>query len=108
MPTPQAASGARARRVEDCAAEGGVYSSCDTGGELGNLITGIDFSEPTATPASEKVAVESAGNRDYKITATSRSGHRFSVERASSGDFIRTCVVKGRAGCRDDGATGVW
>lgn len=96
-------------RVEDCAADRDSYSACDTAAELGGLITGIDFSEPTPTPASEKVAVEAAGDRDYKITATSKSGHRFTVQRTSSGDFVRTCVVKGRAGCRDNGsATGVW
>ena len=96
-------------RVEDCAAERDTYSACDTAAELGGLITGIDFSEPTATPASEKVAVEAVGERDYTITATSKSGHRFSVERTAGGSFVRTCVVKGKAGCRDDGGpTGVW
>ena len=96
-------------RVEDCAAEHETYSRCDTAAELGELITGIDFSEPTSTPATDKVAVEAAGARTYTITATSKSGHRFSVERTSGGGFVRTCVVKGRAGCRDDGgATGVW
>ena len=96
-------------RVEDCAAERDSYNSCDTAAELGGLITGIDFSEPTPTPPSEKVAVEAAGERTYTITASSKSGHRFSVERTSGGLFARTCVVKGKAGCRDDGgATGVW
>ena len=96
-------------RVEDCAVERDSYSACDTAVELGGLITGIDFSEPTATPASEKVAVEAAGDRSYRITATSKSGHRFSVERTSDSRFVRTCAVKGKAGCRDDGgATGVW
>lgn len=96
-------------RVEDCAAERDSYSSCDTAAELGGLITGISFSEPTPTPPSERVAVEGAAERTYKITATSKSGHRFSVERMSAGLFARTCVVKGKAGCRDDGgATGVW
>ncbi len=95
--------------VEDCAAEGEDYRRCDTAPELGALINGIAFSEPTATPASEKVAVESAGARTYTITATSKSGHRFSVERTAGGTFARTCVVKGKAGCRDDGGpTGVW
>ena len=96
-------------RVEDCAAERDSYSRCDTAAELGDLITGIDFSEPTPTPPSGKVAVEAAGDRSYTITATAKSGHRFSVERTSGGSFMRTCVIKGRAGCRDDGgATGVW
>ena len=96
-------------RVEDCALEGEDYGRCDTAAELGSLIRDIEFSEPTPTPASEKVTVESAGARTYTITATSKSGHRFSVERTAGGTFLRTCVVKGKAGCRDDGgATGVW
>lgn len=96
-------------RVEDCAVEGEDYRRCDTAAELGELIRDIDFSEPTATPASEKVAVETAGARTYTITATSKSGHRFSVELTAGGSFVRTCVVKGKAGCRDDGGpTGVW
>ncbi len=96
-------------RVEDCAAERDHFSRCDTAAELGDAITGINFSEPAAAPPSEQVAVEAAGDRTYTITATSKSGHRFSVERTSGGNFIRTCVEKGKAGCRDDGgATGVW
>lgn len=96
-------------RVEDCAAERDAYGRCDTGAELGGSISGINFSEPTATPPSEKVAVETAAARSYKITATSKSGQRYSVERTAGGKFIRTCVDKGKAGCRDDGgATGAW
>ncbi len=72
-------------------------------------ITGIDFADPTPTPPTEKVSVEASGDRTYTITGTSKSGHRFSVERTAGGSFVRTCVVKGKAGCRDDGgATGVW
>ena len=96
-------------RVEDCATEHESYSRCDTAAELGDMIKGINFSEPTPTPLSEQVAVEAAGARTYTITATSKSGHRFSVQRTSGGSFVRTCVVKGKAGCRDDGgATGAW
>ncbi len=96
-------------RVEDCATEGEDYSRCDTAAELGGLVNGIDFSEPTAEPPSEKVAVEAAATRTYTITATSKSGHRFSVERTAGGTFVRSCAGKGKAGCRDDGgARGVW
>lgn len=96
-------------RVEECAIERESYSDCNTAAELGDLINGIDFSEPTPTPASENVAVGAAGSRTYTITATSKSGHRFSVELMPGGRFTRSCVVKGRGGCRDEGgATGVW
>lgn len=95
-------------RVEDCAAEKDRYDRCDTGAELGDTITGINFSEPTATPPNEKVSVESAGERSYKITGTSVSGNSFSVARGSDGSFARTCTPKGKAGCRDEGGTGVW
>lgn len=96
-------------RVEDCAAEKDRYDRCDTGAELGNTITGINFSEPTATPPKEKVSVESAEEYSYKITGTSMSGSRFSVARGSDGSFARTCTPKGKAGCRDEGGpTGVW
>lgn len=96
-------------RVEDCAAERNAYDRCDTGAELGDTITGINFSEPTAAPPMDKVAVEAAGDRSYKITGTSKSANRFSVERTADGSFVRTCAPKGKAGCRDDGgATGVW
>lgn len=95
-------------RVEDCAAERDAYDRCDTGAELDDMITGINFSEPTATPPKEKVSVESASERSYKITGTSVSGNSFSVARGSDGGFARTCTPKGKAGCRDEGGTGVW
>ena len=75
-------------RVEDCVAERDAYSACNTAAELGSMITGIDFADPTPTPPTEKVSVEASGDRTYKITATSKSGHRF-TRRAHRGRQLR-------------------
>ena len=99
-------------RVEDCVAERDAYSRCDTGAELGGTITGIDFSEPTATPPSEKVAVEApalaptrsrpprspgsasassappAGNSYVHASTRARPAAATTVERRASGDGV--------------------
>ena len=49
-----------------------------------------------------------AGTKDYTIKAGSRSGQEFTVERKDDGTVERTCVVKGKGGCREAGGAGVW
>ena len=97
-------------KVEACATEhGDRFNACDTRAELGDdALNGIEFAEPTATPGPGKVTVAAAGTNDYTIKAGSKSGQEFTVERKTDGSAARTCVVKGKAGCRDEGGTGVW
>ena len=97
-------------KLEACSLEHGEkYSACDTGAELGSdALNGIEFVEPTATPGPGEVTVAAAGTHDYTIKAGSKSGQEFTVERKADGTVERTCVVKGKGGCRDEGGTGVW
>lgn len=96
-------------QVEGCAAEEDRYNRCDTAAELGSRLNGLDFVDPTASPPAGKVTVSAAAANTYTIKAGSKSGHEFTVERVAGGTIVRTCVIKGRAGCRDDGGpTGVW
>ena len=97
-------------KVEACATENGDrFNACDTGAELGtDALSGIEFVDPTATPGAGKVTVAAAGTNDYTIKAGSKSGQEFTVERKTDGSVERTCVVKGKGGCRESGGTGVW
>jgi prepilin-type N-terminal cleavage/methylation domain-containing protein len=97
-------------KVEACALENGKYTDCDTAAELGNdALNGIEFVDPTVTPPAGKITVAAAGSKTYTVKATSKSGHEFSAERKSDGSVDRTCTVKGKGGCRDEGAAlGVW
>ncbi len=97
-------------KVEGCATEhGDKFNACDTRAELGDdALSGIEFAEPTATPDAGKVTVAASGTNDYTIKAGSKSGQEFTAERKTNGSVERTCVVKGKGGCRESGGAGVW
>jgi prepilin-type N-terminal cleavage/methylation domain-containing protein len=67
--------------------------------------------ETTGLPvgvAPGKVGVEAPGAERYVITARSRSGTAFVIERKVDGDRERTCTRPGVGGCADLGGRGVW
>jgi type IV pilus assembly protein PilA len=104
----EAQSNARnlASRVELCFATQEDYTDCDTDAELGgdtNLPYGI---------GSGQVAVVSATDKTYKITAVSRaqtdgSNHTYSIDHSLAGTNDKTCTAGStnkNGACR----SGVW
>jgi type IV pilus assembly protein PilA len=78
-------------QMESCFTDAQTYVGCTTGS--GNPST------VAASPAPD--------TQVYKVTASSSSGNTFSIERTSSGTYLRTCTVTGGktgAGCPTGGS----
>ena len=78
-------------QVESCFADAQTYVDCDNT-DLTN--TGLDLvaTDSTAPAAnSGKVGVVAAGTTTFKVTAASKSGNTFSIERLANG-YSRTCT----------------
>ena len=88
-------------QVESCFADTQVYSSCQNT----NLTdTGLDIMTTNgAAPTNGKVSVTAAGasgTNTFTVTAASKSGNTFSINRTSSG-YTRTCTGT-TGGCNSD------
>jgi type IV pilus assembly protein PilA len=85
-------------QVESCNAEAQDYSQCQTATQLGN--TGLDYGTGAK---SGKVEVTTAGTDTYSITAYSKSGNTFTINKLSDGTLQRQCTTtngNANAGCR--------
>jgi type IV pilus assembly protein PilA len=82
--------------VEACNTTHEDYRSCTDPADLrdANVNFGSDAGQ---------VEVDAPGEREYTITAHSRSGTDFVVARLSAGGHERTCTRSGNGGCGDDG-----
>jgi type IV pilus assembly protein PilA len=87
-------------QIESCFTDTQSYndSSCTTGG--GPTNTGLNLGAGTGS-----VQVSGAGTDSYTIVATSKSGNRFSIVKASSGTSSRSCGSPGSGSCL---STGSW
>ena len=88
--------------VEACFIKTDDYRQCTTGAELGAGI-GISFGT-----AAEQVKVVSTTDSGYTVTAYSKTGSSFTMDKASgTWNMTRSCIVapgKGEAGCKN----GTW
>jgi type IV pilus assembly protein PilA len=75
-------------QVESCFADSQDYNVCKTAAQLGT--TGLDI--------GGAIVITSANATSYKVTATSKSGNTFSIEKVSGGPPTRTCTGSG-GGC---------
>jgi type IV pilus assembly protein PilA len=82
--------------VEACNADTESYQTCTTPAQLHNA-AGVSFG---SGPGQVEVAAPS--DREYTITAHSKSGTDFVLARVASGPE-RTCSQSGRGGCPADG-----
>ena len=81
-------------------------------------VTSGAFDDPACLPpeatglpvgvAPGKVGVEAPGPERYVITARSRSGTAFLIERKVDGERERTCTRPGVGGCADVDGRGLW
>lgn len=69
-------------QVESCFADSQSYGLCLTATQLGT--TGLDI--------GGAIAITSANATSYKVTATSKSGNTFSIEKANGAAPTRTCT----------------
>jgi type IV pilus assembly protein PilA len=82
--------------VEACNADTESYQACTTPAQLRNT-AGVTFGS-----AHGEVEVTAPSEREYTITAHSKSGTDFVLARVSTGQQ-RTCTQSGRGGCPADG-----
>ena len=73
--------------VESCYANEEDYTKCTS---------------PADTGLPSTVTVASTAANTYKVTATSKSGNKFYIERTSGGEMARTCETGGKGGCPTD------
>jgi type IV pilus assembly protein PilA len=83
--------------VESCYANEEDYQKCNTSAKLGT--TGLDY----GTGAGQ-VSVTAAGADTFTITAASKSGNSFAIERKADGTLGRTCSTGGKGGCPTGGS----
>ena len=86
-------------QVESCYAQKQDYSKCDTAADLGN--TGLNVKDAAPAADSDEVAVVNSAANTYKITASSKSGNTFSIEKKADGTSVRSCTFAGagNGGC---------
>jgi type IV pilus assembly protein PilA len=91
-------------QVESCYAQKQAYNECDTTDDLGQ--TGLNF-VGTATPAddSDEVAVTTSGADTYTITAASKSGNTFYIDKEVDGTSTRRCDDDGASNGGCDGSS---
>jgi type IV pilus assembly protein PilA len=83
--------------VEACFADNQDYTACNTSGELGT--TGLDYGT-----AAGQVSVTASATNTFTVTAESRSGNEFRIDRAAGGGYTRACDTDGEGGCKSDGS----
>jgi type IV pilus assembly protein PilA len=82
-------------QVESCYSDAQTYSNCTNASQLGN--TGLAL----GTTAG-KVTVEGTANV-YTITASSKSGNKFTITKQTDGTVLRTCADEGTGSCLNSG-----
>ena len=86
-------------QVESCYSQKQDYQQCDTTGDLGN--TGLNLVDAAPEAGTDEVGVTTSGLNTYTITAASKSGNSFLIEKESDGTSTRTCTTTGteNGGC---------
>jgi type IV pilus assembly protein PilA len=75
-------------QVESCYAQTQDYTQCDAS-TIGN--TGLDVVYASGDPGSGKVGFDATASNTYVITAESKSGNTFSIEKKTDGTSERSC-----------------
>jgi len=86
-------------QVESCYSDAQDYGNCVTTTQLGS--TGLDVG---AGSGQVTVAVPSSSDT-YTITASSKSGNKFTIRKQATGVVTRTCSSGGSGSCL---GTGTW
>jgi type IV pilus assembly protein PilA len=89
-------------QVESCYADSQDYTVCVTPAQLGT--TGLDMSTGVPASKSGQVGVVASDASSYVITAASKSGNMFSINKVSGGAVTRTCTTGGQGGCKTGGS----
>lgn len=76
-------------QVESCYTQTQDYTDCDKTAELDE--TGLNLVDTAPTAETDEVAVTTAGTDTYKITAASKSGNEFYIEKKADGTSVRSC-----------------
>ena len=87
-------------QVESCFADSQDYTACKNSAltNTGLNITGTDDTAPAAN--SGEVSVVSETVNGFTITAASKSGNTFSIQRVAGGPYVRACTGT-TGGCKN-------
>ena len=80
--------------IESCFSTTQNYTQCDTA----TLST-------QGSPVQASVTIPASAANTYTVQATSKSGNVFTIARAATGAYTRTCTVTGKGSCP---ASGSW
>jgi type IV pilus assembly protein PilA len=95
-------------QVESCYADSTDYTQCDSIVELtqnGNTSTGLPLVNGVPATKSAQVGVSAPTPTSYTITAASKSGVNYVINRTNQGTITRTCAPVSTGSC---GAGGSW
>ena len=79
-------------QIESCFTQEQTYANCDT------TSAGMADAKLPST-----VSFSGLGSADYKISASSKSGNTFSIEKKTDGTITRTCTTGGSGACPSAG-----
>ena len=83
-------------QVESCYSDAQNYTSCTTPTQLGS--TGLDIGTN-----SGQVTVNAGSSDTYTISASSKSGNKFTITKLNTGVVTRTCTSGGSGSCLGSG-----
>jgi type IV pilus assembly protein PilA len=89
-------------QVESCYAQKQAYDECDTNLALDN--TGLNLVEGAPAADTDEVAVTDADTNTYTITAASKSGNTFFIDKETDGTSTRRCDDSGATNGGCDGS----
>jgi type IV pilus assembly protein PilA len=102
--------------VESCFADQEDYQQCVTNAELGT--TGLKLVD--GAPSAGQVGVTASNATSFTVTAVSKSGNTFYIQKINGNGPVRSCSTAGQGGCKSpdsanpiptgapSGANGVW
>ena len=85
-------------QVESCYSDAQNYQNCTTPAQLGS--TGLDIGT-----GSGQVTITSGSSDTYTVSASSKSGNKFTITKQNTGVVTRTCGSGGSGSCL---GTGTW
>ena len=90
-------------QIESCFTDEQSYSNCDASHEnMQKPATSLNVVDGAADAAGE-VGLDGLGDDTYTITAMSKSGNVFTIEK-DGGTISRTCVNTGKGACPSNGS----
>jgi type IV pilus assembly protein PilA len=90
-------------QIESCFTDEQSYTNCDAShANMQKPATSLNVVNGTADDAGE-VGLGGLGNTAYTITAKSKSGNVFTIEK-SGGTVSRTCTTQGKGACPSNGS----